>query len=85
MPASTLALDLKGSAGALVFDTTNQGAGVEVLPPFELVAGKTIVMGTSTVTDGDTRVTIDINGLNAGEKLPSRLTWMVHVAGAKSL
>lgn len=69
LPASTLALDLKGSAGALVFDTTDQGAGVEVFQPFELVSGKAVVTGTSTVTDGDTRLTIDIKGLNAGEKL----------------
>lgn len=69
LPAATLALDLKGSAGALVFDTTDQGAGVEVFQPFELVSGQAVVTGASTVTDGDTHLTIDIKGLNAGGKL----------------
>lgn len=69
LPAATLTLDLNASAGALVFDTTDQGAGVEVFQPFELVAGKNQVTGTSAVTDGDKRLTIDIKGLNAGEKL----------------
>ena len=69
LSATTLALDLKGSAGALVFDTTGQGAGVEVFQPFELVSGQAVVTGNSAVTDGDTRLTIDITGLNAGDKL----------------
>lgn len=69
LPATKLALDLAGSNGALVFDVTNKGAGVEVFQPFDLVSGKEVVLGHSTVSDGDKTLSIDISGLEAGEQV----------------
>ncbi len=62
----SVTVDLTGSAGALIFDTTGAGAGVEVFQPFELVAGGERVTGTSSVSDGDTRLTLSLNGLPEG-------------------
>lgn len=59
-------VDLNGSAGKLIFDTTETGAGVEVFQPFELVAGGDQVTGASSVTDGDKRLTLTLNGLPQG-------------------
>ncbi|MCO4823514.1 MAG: aggregation factor core [Amylibacter sp.] len=69
LPAATLRIDLKNSAGGLVFDVTDQGAGVEVFQPFELTSGIGAVTKTSPVTDGDTQLAIDITGLQPNQKL----------------
>jgi hypothetical protein len=52
---ATFTLDLGGSSGGLIFDTTAQGAGVEVFPPVESLTEN---VTTSPVTDGAT--TLDI-------------------------
>ena len=44
-----LVLDMKDSAGGLIFDTEGGGAGVEVFQPFEAVAG---AVASVDVTDG---------------------------------
>ncbi len=59
-------IDLGGSAGALVFDTTGAGAGVEVFQPFELIAGADRVIAASPVTDGDKVVRLTLASLAAG-------------------
>jgi hypothetical protein len=51
----------------LVFDVTDQGAGVEVYQPFELVAGADTVSTLPEVADGDTSVTLALVGLTAGK------------------
>jgi hypothetical protein len=69
LTSATLSVDLNGSAGALVFDTTDKGAGVEVFQPFELVAGKAFVTDHSTVSDGEKVLTINVKNLKAGGKI----------------
>lgn len=50
-------LDLSGSRGALIFDTSASGAGVEVFQPVEIVSGN-VTLGP--VGDGDTTLNIDL-------------------------
>ncbi|MEO0829958.1 MAG: aggregation factor core [Pseudomonadota bacterium] len=59
-------VDLEGSAGRLIFDVSEAGAGVEVFQKFELAAGGELVTGASRVTDGDTSLTLELNGLPEG-------------------
>ncbi|MEM7752399.1 MAG: aggregation factor core [Pseudomonadota bacterium] len=64
----SVTIDLNGSAGKLIFDVTEAGAGVEVFQPFDLVAGGDRVTGISDVADGDAQVTLNLAGLApAGE------------------
>ncbi len=63
----TVTINLDGSAGALVFDVTDQGAGVEVFQPFELVAGAETVSTLPDVSDGDTSVTLALAGLSSAQ------------------
>lgn len=62
-------IDLKLSAAGLIFDITDQGAGVDVFQPFELVAGSDALSGRSQVKDGDREVTLSIRRLGAGETI----------------
>ena len=65
----TVTINLNGSAGALVFDVTDQGAGVEVFQPFELVSGAETVSTLPEVLDGDKSVTLALAGLRAGQNV----------------
>lgn len=56
-------IDLRPSAGALIFDVTSAGAGVEVFQPFELVSGGSLVTKAPTVRDGDQVLTLELTGL----------------------
>lgn len=56
-------IDLSPSAGALIFDVTGAGAGVEVFQPFELVSGGSLVTQTPNVQDGDQILTLKLAGL----------------------
>jgi hypothetical protein len=58
-----IALDLTGSAGALIFDVTGSGAGVEVFQPFEIVAGRDALAALPEVKDGDTAIELDIRDM----------------------
>ena len=62
-----ITLDLTGSAGALLFDVAQSGAGVEVYQPFEVVAGADVLLGASSVADGDRRLTIELASLQPGK------------------
>lgn len=62
-----LVIDLDGSAGRLIFDTTASGAGVQVFQPFALVAGAGLVEGLPQVSDGDTRIALQLSELAAGD------------------
>ena len=62
-------LDLAGSEGELIFDTTSQGAGVEVFQPVEITAGNAAI---SPVDDGDKTLQIQVQSLATGGTL--RLT-----------
>lgn len=57
----TLTVDLRGSAGALIFDVTESGAGVEVFQPLEIVAGSEMLVAATTVADGDQNLTVELS------------------------
>lgn len=65
----TVTIDMAGSAGGLIFDTTGAGAGVEVFQPFELTSGAGVVTGASRVTDGDRALTLQMDALVAGAEV----------------
>jgi hypothetical protein len=67
--ASKVTIDLAGSAGRLIFDVTNQGEGVEVFQPFELVSGEDVLSGLPLVRDGDKAVELDIVNLKSGGEI----------------
>lgn len=62
----TVAIDLTPSAGALIFDTSASGAGVEVFQPLEIVAGGALITALSAVTDGSKRMIVDLQELPVG-------------------
>ena len=63
MDSLQITVDLSDSAGKLIFDTTETGAGVEVFQPFETRKGNISLMSAATVNDGDKQLTVQINGL----------------------
>ncbi|WP_299727600.1 hypothetical protein [uncultured Tateyamaria sp.] len=64
--AMQVAIDLGTAPAGLIFDITSAGAGVEVFQPLEWVVGRA---RTSTVTDGDTVVRLDLDALAPGAML----------------
>lgn len=68
-------IDLSTSAGKLIFDTTDTGAGVEVFQPFELVAGEDIVLSAVPLTDGDDKVQMSLASMSPG----ARVTFTIDV------
>ena len=62
-------IDLSTSAGNLVFDTTDTGAGVEVYQPFELVTGAEHVLSATPISDGDSMVHINLSSLSPGDEV----------------
>ncbi len=65
----TFTVDLEGSAGALIFDVTADGAGVEVFQPFELTTGAGSVSGVTPVVDGDTALSLTVDAFPAGAEV----------------
>lgn len=51
-------LDLRDSAGSLIFDVTEAGAGVSAYQPYAAVGGTAAVVGRSEVTDGDSLLSL---------------------------
>lgn len=62
-------IDLSTSAGKLIFDTTDTGAGVEVFQPFDLVKGNDLVVSTTPITDGDDRVRMSLSNMAPGAQV----------------
>ncbi|MEO0385631.1 MAG: aggregation factor core [Pseudomonadota bacterium] len=62
-------IDLSGSSAGLVFDVTEQGAGVEVFQPFELVSGSSLLSSTPSVRDGDNGLTLALTNLDQGQSV----------------
>ena len=62
-------LDLEPSAGKLIFDVSDQGAGVEVFQPFEIVSGTNALKSAPIVTDGQKGVSFEFTGLEPGQAL----------------
>ena len=61
VPAQTVSFDLSTSAAGLIFDVTNDGAGVEVFQPLKVVGANPLVLSTSTITDGDQTLDIQLD------------------------
>ena len=66
---STIMLDLAPSQGALIFDVTAAGAGVEVFQPFEIIAGREALTTLPTIQDGQNAVDLPISTLGSGESI----------------
>ncbi|MGR3501744.1 aggregation factor core [Pseudaestuariivita sp.] len=66
--AGRLALDFAGSAGGLIFDVTDRGAGVEVFQPFEIVEGAEYLDGFAEIADGDSFALLEFSGMPAGAR-----------------
>ena len=60
-------LDLSQSAGMLIFDTSAEGAGVEVFQPFEVEEGNIVQLATDSVNDGDTELALRNTDLSPGD------------------
>lgn len=85
--------DLVGSAGKLIFDTTDTGAGVEVFQPFEVVEGEITLISSPAVSDGDAELTIQVAELLSGtqarftidvdDTLPNSELGMIQVTGSE--
>lgn len=67
--SSTITLDLTTSQGALIFDVTSNGAGVEVFQPFEIVAGRDALVTLPTIVDGQSTVELPISALDTGASI----------------
>lgn len=62
----TVNIDLSSSAGKLIFDTTQTGAGVEVFQPFEIERGELELISSSDVKDGDSEISVRIQNMQPG-------------------
>lgn len=62
-----LTLDLNGSAGRLIFDTTEGGTGVDVFQPFRIEPGTARLGGTPVVLDGSERLSVDFTRFEPGD------------------
>ena len=67
LETATISIDLSTSAGQLIFDVTEAGAGVEVFQPLELAEGADALLERPTVTDGQDFVELKIDALGAGD------------------
>ncbi|WP_164661226.1 aggregation factor core [Tropicibacter sp. Alg240-R139] len=67
--SGTLRLELSSSKGALIFDVTGSGAGVEVYQPFELIEGRSALSKIPSVMDGQTALDLDIDHLKSGASI----------------
>lgn len=67
--ASTLTLDLTTSQGALIFDVTGSGVGVEVFQPFEVIAGREALTTLPTIVDGQNSIDLPISTLGSGASI----------------
>ncbi len=67
LDGALVTIDMGDSFGGLVFDVTGQGAGVEVFQPFQVVSGAEFLTNEPVVSDGDTQVALQVQGMGAGE------------------
>ncbi len=64
-----LRIDLTDSVGKLIFDTTQQGEGVEVFQPFETADSGLSLVGATSVKDGQKLLDIAIETLGPNKSL----------------
>lgn len=86
-------VNLDGSKGALIFDTTNEGAGVEVFQPFEVAIGAENLISASPTTDGDQQLALQLRVLAPGgrfaftidvdDTLPASELGQIRVSGSE--
>jgi len=69
LSGATVTIDLVESAGRLIFDVTESGAGIEVFQPFRVVAGGDLLTKLPTVSDGDTTVSLGLRSLGPNERV----------------
>ena len=62
-------IDLTGTDGKLIFDTTAAGAGVEVFQPFEVTQGAVKLISSQRVNDGDKALSLAIEKLGSGDSI----------------
>ena len=67
LSAFTVDINLSNSAGNLIFDTTEVGAGVEVFQPFEVRSGEITLAGEQAVNDGNNQLSVRIERLAPNE------------------
>ncbi len=66
---STILIDLSQTNGALIFDVTADGDGVEVFQPIRVESGGLSLPVLPEVNDGDNTLNLDLAGLPAGQSL----------------
>ncbi len=64
-----LKIDLATAPAGLIFDTTGNGAGVEVFQPFEWVSAPSEAAAVPRVSDGDTALELSLPDLKPGMPL----------------
>lgn len=64
-----LVIDLGRSAAGLIFDTSGAGAGFAAYAPLEIVSGAEQVRNISAVTDGDSRLLLELEFLDSSTSL----------------
>lgn len=69
LSGSTVRLDLSTSKGALIFDVTAAGQGVEVFQPFELTEGAQALAERPQVSDGQSAIDLAIETLAPGQAI----------------
>jgi len=60
-------IDLSGSKGNLIFDTSAGGQGVDVFQPYKSVSGSAIIAGEIEVKDGSEKITIAFDRFAQGQ------------------
>lgn len=61
-------IDLRASAGRLIFDVTEAGAGVSAYQPYAALGGTAAAVTRTDVTDGDSLLSIGFAKFAAGER-----------------
>ena len=64
-----LFLDLSTSPAGLIFDTSSEGAGVDVFQPLEITQGSEYLRSVPRVTDGDNQITLKLASLPKGAQV----------------
>lgn len=62
-------IDLRNSAGGLIFDISEGGAGASGYQPFEILQGGSAVRNYARVSDGDRVAFIEFATLEAGQRV----------------
>lgn len=60
-------IDLRDSAGGLIFDVTESGAGVSAFQPYTAAGGTAAAAGRTEGTDGDSLLSIGFDRFGPGE------------------